>query len=91
MEKELLKPSRSCRFHLCRSDGSECEWKCAAVHNYLHVDAFTRLKEQQANKKVALWKSNKKKTFDIFDAMSVESEVSPSEVRGAPPAKRKDS
>ena len=91
MEKELLKPTKSCRFHLCRSDGSECQWSCAAVHNYLHVDAFTRLKEQQANKKVALWKSNKKKTFDIFESMSVESEVSPSEVRGAPPAKRKDS
>ena len=30
MEKDLMK--KSCRFHVCRSDGSECEWSCAVVH-----------------------------------------------------------
>ena len=82
MEKQLMK--KSCRFHLCRCDGSECEWECNSVENYLHVDAFTRLKDHQATKKVAAWSRDKKKTYDIFDSMSVESE-SPAD---APPAGR---
>ena len=89
MEKDLMR--KSCRFHLCRSDGAECGWSCAAVHNYLHVDAFTRLKEHQVTKKVAAWKSNKKKTFDINDDLSVESDgYSPVESRVAAPSKGKE-
>ena len=80
MEKDLMK--RSCRFHLCRTDGEQCGWSCAAVHNYLHVDSFTRLKDHQVTKKVAAWTASKKKTYDIHETMSVESDgYSPAENR----------
>ena len=88
MEKDLMR--KSCRFHLCRSDGAECGWSCAAVHNYLHVDAFTRLKEHQVTKKVAAWTRDRKKTYDIFESMSVESE-SPAEAAPPGPSKGKNS
>ena len=70
MEKQLQK--KTCRFHFCRTDGSECEWETQLVHNFLHVDAFTRLKEAAARKKIAVWTSDKKKTFDICDSVSVD-------------------
>ena len=88
MEKELLK--KSCRFHLCRGDGADCEWECNSVENYLHVDAFTRLEEHQATKKVAAWTRDKKKTYDIFDSMSIESE-SPADAPPPGPSKGKNS
>ena len=88
MNKELLK--KSCRFHLCRGDGADCEWECNSVANYLHVDAFTRLKEHQVTKKVAAWTRDRKKTYDIFDSMSVESE-SPAEAAPPGPSKGKNS
>ena len=70
MENDMKK--KSCRFHLCRSDGSECGWECKVVKISMHVDAFTRLKDLQAEKKIAAWSRDKKKTYDLFETASVD-------------------
>ena len=79
MENDMKK--QTCRFHLCRSDGSECDWECRTVKIYLHVDAFCRLMDLQAEKKIAAWSRDRKKTYDIIESVSVDASDADSEER----------
>ena len=79
MENDMKK--KTCRFHLCRSDGSECDWECKTVKIYLHVDAFCRLMDLQAEKKIAAWSRDRKKTYDIIESVSVDASDADSEER----------
>ena len=71
MSSVLQNKKKKIRYHLCRDKSEECQWHSEEVHEYVHVDAFVRLNDTAGKRKIKDWSSNKSKTFEVADAVSL--------------------